>query len=89
MKTEEKMFKAIWQEAINLGFQLNESDAHSIALAIKPIWKEYAEKENAELLKLLGVAKCPNCDGNGAIQVAEDDWEQCQWCYERNEKIQR
>ena len=39
-----------------------------------------------ELRDLLKMAKCPNCDGSGAIphQVADQEWEaeQCQWCDE-------
>ena len=34
---------------------------------------------------LLEVAVCPNHCNNGAIQVAEDDWEQCEWCGVKNE----
>jgi len=45
-------------------------------------------------LSLLKVAKCPCCDGSGAIpheartpEGSYVDWEQCQWCDERNKVI--
>jgi hypothetical protein len=42
--------------------------------------------ENRKIKGMLKVAKCPNCDGSGAVpvQVGPDDWEaeQCQWCDE-------
>ena len=42
--------------------------------------------EIKRLQGLLKVAKCPNCDGSGAMphQVADGEWEaeQCQWCDE-------
>ncbi len=42
--------------------------------------------EIERLQGLLKVAKCPNCDGSGAMphQVADGEWEaeQCQWCDE-------
>ena len=46
-------------------------------------------KEKSDGIKLaigmLNHVKCvQNCDGNGAIQISEDEWEQCQWCDELN-----
>ena len=47
---------------------------------------QQADKDKAELIALISVARCPACDGSGSIphQVQEDEWEaeQCQWCYE-------
>lgn len=42
-------------------------------------------KEGLELsLKRNALFGCiQNCDGNGAIQLSEDEWEECQWCSER------
>lgn len=45
--------------------------------------------ENAELLGLLCVSRCPNencIDGAIPNQVGEQEWEaqQCQWCFERD-----
>ena len=46
-----------------------------------------------DIIQLLKVAKCPNCDGSGTIVSSVDccgeiqDIEQCQWCYERNKII--
>lgn len=40
-------------------------------------------------LKLLEMAKCPQCDGSGAIQTGEDDWHQCQWCDERKKELEK
>ncbi|MBN2591604.1 MAG: hypothetical protein JXA96_17190 [Sedimentisphaerales bacterium] len=37
---------------------------------------------NAELRRLLGIARCPNCDGSGVIPHQAEEVEQCQWCYE-------
>ena len=46
------------------------------------------------MLSLLKVAKCPSCDGSGAIpheamtpNGSEVDWEQCQWCDEQKKII--
>jgi len=52
--------------------------------------KEQLEKPNNLLKIALGMLNnitCINggCDGNGVIQVAEDDFEQCQWCYEKEQ----
>ena len=70
--------------------------------------QQYAEREIKPLIELLKMAKCPNCDGSGAIahkiavsKIAPDpntgepimisdediDFEQCQWCYERDKYI--
>ena len=41
-------------------------------------------------LQLLKIAKCPACDGSGAIPQGnpqDPEWEQCQWCDERNRLI--
>lgn len=59
-------------------------------------------------IALLEIARCPNCDGGGAIQTgqrqlvthdmaldagcpemegslySDDEWEQCQWCAEKD-----
>lgn len=50
------------------------------------------EQDNARLRGLLGAARCPNCDGSGAIPhgpTPDGDWEaeQCQWCYEKQEAL--
>ena len=53
--------------------------------------QQYADEVSRESNKLLEIAQCPNCDGSGAIgrNVLDGngdpdvDWEQCQWCYER------
>lgn len=29
-------------------------------------------------------APCPHCDGSGGIRIAEDEWEQCRWCSEKD-----
>lgn len=48
-----------------------------------------SKEETLEMLSIangmLNHVKCINmqCDGNGAIQIAEDEWEQCQWCDEK------
>ena len=31
--------------------------------------------------------RCPHCDGSGAIPVSEDEWQQCQWCYEKQQAL--
>lgn len=41
-----------------------------------------------EAMKLLEIARCPNCDGSGAYIVpnrntGDADLQQCQWCAER------
>lgn len=41
------------------------------------------QKKNKELVALLKIARCPNCDGSGNISHDEWEQEQCQWCYER------
>lgn len=49
---------------------------------------EEDKKEVGEILnlavKMLNHIGCvnPSCDRKGAIQVAEDEWEPCQWCDE-------
>ncbi len=60
----------------------------------REIEQEYAklEQDNARLRGLLGAARCPNCDGSGAIPhgpTPDGDWEaeQCQWCYEKQEAL--
>lgn len=49
-----------------------------------------------EMLVLLEVARCPACDGGGAIGKhnggqsgcsSDYDWEQCQWCDEREQVL--
>lgn len=64
-------------------------------------WKaalQALEKENAELkqqlaafhaaVELLGVSKCPNCDGSGSYAIEGPHGEaqecQCQFCFEKN-----
>lgn len=37
--------------------------------------------DREELIKQLGFA-CTYCDGSGAMQISEDEIEQCQYCYE-------
>lgn len=42
------------------------------------------ERDADYLRELLKVAKCPNCNGSGSMQIGtEDDWheEQCEWCW--------
>ena len=59
------------------------------------IMESYAKEHAEPVLKLLEIAKCPNCDGSGAIGRntldgngdPDVEWEQCQWCFERNEWI--
>jgi hypothetical protein len=41
-----------------------------------------AQADLSQACSLLSVAKCPCCDGSGANQISDDDWEQCQWCDE-------
>ena len=49
--------------------------------------EQYAQQVSRPLIEILKVAYCPNCDGSGAIPIntnpGDQDWEQCQWCYER------
>ena len=54
---------------------------------------ETSNRANKELIEALELASkminhvgCINsgCDRKGAIQVAEDEWDQCQWCHERD-----
>ena len=46
------------------------------------------EKIN-NLHRLLNAAKCPACDGSGAIPDGEGGAYQCQWCYERDEALEK
>lgn len=42
-------------------------------------------RQRIEALELLlKVAKCPHCNGNGVIQISDDECEQCRWCFERD-----
>ena len=58
-------------------------------------WMERCERLEAESnqrLQLLQAAKCPACDGSGAIPhgpTLDGDWEleECQWCHERNAEL--
>lgn len=43
MKAERKIYKAIWEKGIEIGLAMNESDAHDIALVVKPFYKAYAK----------------------------------------------
>lgn len=42
-----------------------------------------------KIKRWMKVAKCPNCDGSGAIPHTffdgDVEWEQCQWCAEKEE----
>ena len=55
--------------------------------------ESYAKEHNGLLIKLLKVAKCPNCNGNGIIVNQQPftgdiiDTEPCQWCDEKNQWI--
>ena len=42
-------------------------------------------KENEKLKELLGMSKCPHCDGSGGYYDRYGNAEQCQWCFEREE----
>ncbi len=58
-------------------------------------WKDYdyptnraGQRENLrkrfrEAKRLLELSECPNNCSDGQYLVANDDWEQCQWCAER------
>ncbi len=51
------------------------------------IWQaraRIAKQREAELVRSLKAAKCPQCDGSGAVQAGPDDICQCQWCHERD-----
>lgn len=55
---------------------------------------EKLQRQNAELLSLLEVSRCPNigCDNNGTIsdydpRTGEQEPVQCQWCDERKTAI--
>jgi hypothetical protein len=60
-------------------------DANAARLAL--CWNSYDQNQQTikDLVGLLEMAKCPNCDGSGSIahQCSEDKWEQeqCQWCF--------
>ena len=51
------------------------------------------QSENAELRKLVAIARCPNTScSDGAIPLGPDpdgNWEaeQCQWCYEKDKAL--
>ena len=58
-----------------------------------------------DMAEILKVSKCPNCDGGGAIGHEVEnymysdsgepipnhytEWEQCQWCYEKEDLLTR
>ncbi len=49
--------KTIWQKAINLGFQFNETDAHEIYLALKELNDIEWLKENKKFLSIRAIEK--------------------------------
>ena len=56
--------------------------------------KEYASQQQPSrerIIKLLEIAKCPNCEGSGVMGRTDNngdvEWEQCQWCDERKKAI--
>ena len=51
--------------------------------AVGRVLDGYAQQEKQKAVELLKVAECPNCDGDGVINLG-DDLEQCQWCDERD-----
>lgn len=48
---------------------------------------EKLKRERDELLKLLEISKCPQCDGGGSFYDGDGDPAQCQFCFERKESI--
>lgn len=56
------------------------------ALRIKKLEERarIAEQREAELVKLLEVAECPQCDGTGVVYPSPGHIHQCQWCDERD-----
>jgi hypothetical protein len=91
IKERERAEKAE-QEVIEL---CRDSHANRKVLDALVKWKD-AEQENKRLLILLKVAKCPACDGSGAIGrhtggqtgcPSDYEWEQCQWCDEREQEL--
>jgi hypothetical protein len=80
------------------GFVKPQRDAFYPAYEIKDFFRQTIknrEREIAEGIKLLKVAKCPDpdCDNHGtiAMRISDDEWEpqQCQWCFERNALINK
>ena len=63
-------------------------------LAFTPdILKAHADRQALldiirDMTGLLNVARCPNCDGSGAIMTRVGA-EQCQWCGVKNEILNR
>ena len=41
------------------------------------------------LIMLISVASCPVCDGSGSYPDGIGEQVQCQWCYGRNEVIDK
>jgi len=50
-------------------------------------WEDYAKILEDKLVNaefLIKAARCPACDGSGAVDIGDPkgcDWEMCQWCY--------
>lgn len=57
------------------------SDRYTIEPRPDPRLAVLARRVEA-LESLMRVAKCPQCDGSGTVQVGPDDIYQCQWCDE-------
>jgi hypothetical protein len=71
-------------------FGTRDSYADHSVNALWLIWQARAAKVPANLaLTLLGVAKCPTCDGSGAFYNSNGEVEQCQWCYERDAMLSK
>ena len=92
MNTTEKRLAEIECDMARDGMDLLE-DADELRGYVRELIALCRESENVVGLmsKLLEVAICPQaqdgCNNRGAIQVAEDDWQQCQWCYERTRAL--
>ena len=54
-------------------------DSHNIKDSYKAPEPSVDEELREQINKLL---PCVQCDGSGAVRTGEDDWEQCQFCYQ-------
>ena len=77
-------------------------DVEALSNKVKRSAQDKLLDDMAEILK---VSKCPNCDGGGAIGHEVEnymysdsgepipnhytEWEQCQWCYEKEDLLTR
>jgi hypothetical protein len=90
----DEQIKAMSTDELYMVISDHKGDQEITAIALRLAKRaRVAEELNKVITGLLDVAKCPNCDGSGgtAVQVAEADWiqEQCQWCYEKNEALNK